>query len=281
MTIYIIYVLIYYISVKYIQAKMAVDILQHIVESIIHDPLTQLTWFMWMIIILIGYFQKDDRDVKKFMLISAVFWWAHFYMLWVYSGLAAIVIWVVRILLSLKYKKNRKAFMSIFVGTIIIGYFTYDGFMSMLPILCSLTWAYSYFYLEKIKLRCAMLFNSWIYLVYNFFVWSISWVINEWLVQVVLIFTIYRTFHPESGTKYYLSKITEILRNRKDSPDYDRFIFVRDKVLKYRRILEKRANSFIHFDLKHLIKRKHSFFKKHKSLLKKSIDILNTPLFQR
>lgn len=98
---------------------------------------------------------------------------------------------------------------------------------------------------------------------------------NELLVQVVLIVTIYRMVHPESGSKYYWSKISEILRGRKESPDYDRFIFVRDKILKYQHITGIHINNFLQFDLRKLA------HKKHKTLLKKSIDILNAPLFQK
>ena len=68
---------------------------------------------------------------------------------------------------------------------------------------------------------------------------------NEILVQIVLIVTIYRMVHPESGGKYYLNKITEILRGRKESPDYDRFIFVRDKMLKYQHITGTHINNLI------------------------------------
>jgi len=84
------------------------------------DPLTQITWFFGMFTILIGYFQKDDKEVKKYFLISAIFWGAHFYMLWVYSWFAAIVIWVARIILSLKFKRSTYAFLFIVISTVII-----------------------------------------------------------------------------------------------------------------------------------------------------------------
>ena len=255
--------------------------LQIFIEYVIRDPLTQITWFLGMFTILIGYFQKNDRDVKKYLLISAIFWWAHFYMLWVYSWLAAIVIWVARILLSLKFKKSKYAFLFIVISTIIIWYFTFDGIVSMLPIVASLTWAYSYFYLEKVKLRLVMVFNSWMYLVYNFFVGSISWIINEVLVQVILIFTIYRMIHPESWSRYYFKKIWDLIKRKRDKPDYDRFIFIYDKITQLRHKSWIHINNFLEFDMRRLMQKKYKFIKKQKKKLKKSLELFKTPLFQK
>jgi len=257
------------------------EILNTFVEYVIRDPLTQITWFFGMFTILIGYFQKDDKEVKKYFLISAIFWGAHFYMLWVYSWFAAIVIWVARIILSLKFKRSKYAFLFIIISTVIIWFFTFDGIVSMLPIVASLTWAYSYFYLEKLKLRFVMLFNSWMYLVYNFFVGSISWVVNEVLVQVILGFTIYRMIHPEWGSRYYLKKLWGFIKRNRDRPDYDRFIFVRDKILELRKKSGKHVNTFIEFDLKDLLPKPQHSKKKNISFLKKCSQILRTPLFQK
>jgi hypothetical protein len=90
-----------------------------------------------MIVIIIAMFQKDDYTVKKLMLLSALFWGTHFYLLGVYSGLAATIIWVVRIILSCKYQKSRKAFIAIILLTVVVAYFTVDSIVSFLPIVTS------------------------------------------------------------------------------------------------------------------------------------------------
>jgi hypothetical protein len=66
-----------------------------------------------MITTIIAYFQKDDFTVKKLMLLSSLFWGTHFYLLGVYAGLAAVIIFIFRLVLSLKYQKNKRAFFSI------------------------------------------------------------------------------------------------------------------------------------------------------------------------
>ncbi len=203
---------------------------------IMRDPITQISGFVAMFIIMIAMFQKDDALVKKLMLLSAFFWWAHFYLLWVYSALASVIIWVIRIIVSTKYEKDMKAFIWIVALTLFVWYFTVDSLLSSIPIIASLLWAYAFFFLEKVPLRIAMICMSQMFLIYNLTVWSISWVINEILVQWILIFTIYRMLHEQWSISYYLAKVQDILWH-KHYPDYDRYIFVTEKISFYKKRL--------------------------------------------
>lgn len=227
------------------------EYLAHFIEYILKDPFTQITGFLWMAVILAAYFQKDDNNVKKLMLLSSFFWGTHFYLLWVYAWLASVIIWIFRLLLSMKYQKSKNAFMFILFLIAIAAYLTFDWFFSLFPIVTSIIWAYSYFFLEKIKLRLAMLFASSIWLMYHVSIWSISWMINEWFTQVILIMTVYRMMHPEWGTHYYMNKVRDILW-KTSHPDYDRFIFVRDKVSQYRSKLWQHFQTILHYDLRAL-----------------------------
>lgn len=57
--------------------------------------------------------------------------------------------------------------------------------------------AFGYFFLEKIKLRFAMLANSMIWIVYHNEIGSLTGMMNDLMTQVLLVFTIYRMAHPE------------------------------------------------------------------------------------
>ena len=199
------------------------------------------------------------------MLLSSLFWGTHFYLLWVYAGLAAVIIFVFRLILSIKYQKSKRAFLSIIWVTLITGYFTFDGLFSLLPIVTSISWAYSFFYLEKIKLRLAMMFNSSVWLIYQISIWSISGIVNEWFVQVILVITIYKMIHPEWGTRYYANKVRDILWKR-SRPDFDRFVFIQDRVTHYRHTVWTYFLHIIHYDLRNVFK------KKNKSLIEKITD---------
>lgn len=96
-----------------------VEYLSYFIEYILRDPFTQVTGFMGMAVILTAYFQKEDCNVKKLMILSSFFWGAHFYLLGMYSGLAAIIIWVVRIFFSMKWQKSKNAFSAIIVITLV------------------------------------------------------------------------------------------------------------------------------------------------------------------
>lgn len=239
------------------------EYIQYFVQYILRDPFTQLSWFLAMITILIAYFQKDDYTVKKLMLLSALFWGTHFYLLGVYSWLAAVVIWVFRLILSIKFEKSFKAFILIVCVTLITGFFTFDGILSLLPVLTSLTWAYSFFFLEKVKLRLAMLFNSSTWLVYHISIGSVSGIMNEVFTQVILIATVYRMMHPEGGTHYYANKIKNIIWKRK-RVDYDRYIFLHDRIINYKQKLGSNVANIINLDLRSVFNKKKKYDFLHK-----------------
>lgn len=201
-----------------------------------------------MIISLTAYMQKDDHLVKKLMMASAFFWGTHFFLLWVFAWFIAILIWYVRMILSMKYEKNKKALIFIVCISLVSAYFTYDGLYSLIPVLGSIVGAYAFFYLKAIRLRLAMLFNSLIWLVYHIHIGSSSGILNEILVQSVLIMTIYRMAHPEWWMQYYSRKIWEILLQRK-KVDYDRYIIIRDRVFHYRKKIWTICLKILRYDL--------------------------------
>ncbi len=235
-----------------------IEYINYFIDFFLRDPLTQIMGFMGMFVILLAYFQKCDTTVKKLMLLSSLFWGAHFYLLGTYSWLAAVVIWVFRLLLSIKFERNKKAFLSILTLTIIVGYFTYDGIYSLLPVITSISGAYSYFFLEKVRLRMMMLFNSVTWLLYNSIIGSISGIINEFLVQVILMITIYRMLHPEWGSHYYVERIKQILWKRRRI-DYDRFVFLHNRITHYRAKAWQHFLRILHYDLRTFFQKKRTF----------------------
>ncbi len=238
------------------------EYLSYFTQYILRDPFTQISGFLAMGTILLAYFQKDDFTVKKLMLLSSLFWGTHFYLLGVYSWLAAVIIFVFRIILSVKFQRNFKAFIAIIVVTLISWYFTFDWLLSLLPVITSLSWAYSFFFLEKVKLRIMMMFNSSTWLIYHVYIGSISWVMNEIFTQMILVATIYRMLHPEWGSNYYATKIRNILR-KKRKIDYDRFIFLHDRLNYYRNKFWSNFLNVIHFDLRNIFsKKKYNFLHK-------------------
>ena len=125
--------------------------MQEWLQYISYDFITQALWVVALFIFLYGYIQKDDNKTIQLVLLSWFFWAWHFYMLELYTAFIAVLLSMMRIALSIKFKKNKYAFWFIVFAVIISWFFAYDVFLSLLPLLASLVWSYAYFYTEKKK----------------------------------------------------------------------------------------------------------------------------------
>lgn len=208
-----------------------------------------------MITIFVAFFQKDDYTTKKLMLLATLFWWAHFYFQWQISGLAACIIFIIRFFASIKWDKNFQVYLLIIALTLAVGLWSYDWLFSLLPIIASINGTTAFFYLEKIYLRFSMIFGSQLWLWYHIIHGSTSWIINEIFAQTILAFTIYRMIHPMWWSHYYAQKVRDILWKRRRL-DYDRFVFIHDRVSHYRQTLWHYFLLILHLDLKKSFLRK-------------------------
>lgn len=189
------------------------------------------------------------------MLFSGFFWGLHFFFLGAYAGVAMVIVWAIRLLLSIRYNKNKYVFFFVIWIVLLAGAMTYQNIFSLIPIITSLMGAYGFFYLSKIRLRILMLASSMLWFIYSLSIGSISWVTNDVLTQLILITTIYRMAHPMWGTQFYAQKIRDILLKR-PKIDYDRYIFVQDKILYYRHRLWHYFLQILHLDLQKSILQK-------------------------
>jgi hypothetical protein len=159
--------------------------------------------------------------------IAHIFWAGHFYFMEIYSWLWMVLIGLIRLVMSLKYKKNTKMFFAILFATLVLWAFTYQNTHSLFPVMASILWTYGFFYLEKIRLRLLMLFVSWFWLSFHYVNFSIGWVINEGILQVVHLATIYRIMIETGWTRAYLISLKEKLLHRPHI-DYGRYLAVID-----------------------------------------------------
>ena len=233
------------------------EIFASFLEHFQNNPFVQITWFTAMGITLIAYMQKDDVRVKKLLLLTTLLWGTHFYLLGMYSWLAANAIWIVRFFLSTKFWRDLRAFVAVICLTFIVSLFTVEitSPLSALPIIASVLWAFSYFFLEQVRLRFAMLLNSTIWIIYHIHIGSLTGIINNIMIQVILMFTIYRMIHPMWWTQYYAQKVREILWKTR-RPDYDTFIFIYDKVSQYRKNIWTYFLEILDYDLKQFFQNK-------------------------
>lgn len=192
------------------------------------NPLWQTFWILAMLIAFSGLLQKDDKKTMKIIMFSMFFWMLHFYFMWVYAALVATFIWIIRILLSLKYKRNKRIFWAILAATIVWWLMTYENWYSILPIIWSSISAYWYFFFERIKLRFFMFVSSIFWFTFNISTWSIWWIINDFIIQIILIYVMYKMIIKEWKRVYVVEKVMSILQ--KSKPDFWRYIYIWDYI---------------------------------------------------
>lgn len=204
------------------------------------DPLAQWIGFIAMFIIFYAFSIKDDTKLIKVLCVSNIFWIAHFYFLGNFWALVATLVAMIRLFLSLRYKKHLWALLFVAFLSLFLWYISYEWYISLLPIIATILASYGFFYLEKTHLRILLLSVSSMWLYYHIQTGSISWIINEIVVQITLCLTIYRFIYEKEKYSYDLQtwKISwrkRFLLSIKRKPyahkriDFWRFTFLRDK----------------------------------------------------
>lgn len=199
------------------------------VSLFMENPLGQWLWFIAMLILFYWFAQKDDTRVIIILNISNIFWIAHFYMIDNIWALLATLIAMLRLYLSLKYKWSMGAMVFVTLACLISWIFAYSEPVSILPIVATIAASYGFFFLDKVNLRLILLLVSSMWFVYHLETGSISWVINEIIVTITLLITIYRFNYSEEKSIYLKNSIKNIFKKRPQRIDLGRYMFLRDK----------------------------------------------------
>jgi hypothetical protein len=205
-------------------------------ETIMENPLAQIFWFLAMFVAFIWLLQKNDKNTIKIIIISSMLWVIHFYLMWIYSAMAASIVWIARLVLSLKFKKNKIVFFWVIIAFAIMWLTTYENKLSLLPIIGSSISAYWYFFLEWFRLRLFIFISSILWLTFSINAQSIWWIINEIISQLILIFVMYKLIRESWKRLNILEKIASIFR--KVTPDVGTFIIIYDYIKIFRRSIK-------------------------------------------
>lgn len=196
--------------------------------KIVENPIWQWIWLIAMCVSIFWYAQKDDKKTIKIFILSNIVWILHFYYMWILAAMVTCIIWIIRSFLSLRYKKNKKIFYWIIASILVAWAFTYEWTLSLLPIIASCISAYWFFFLERIRLRLFLFISSICWLTFSIWTFSIWWIINDTIVQIVSIITMYKMIKYEWQRLQFVDRIMNIVR--KPEPDLWRFTFISDYV---------------------------------------------------
>lgn len=210
------------------------------VSLFLENPFWQTVGFIAMFIIFYAFSIKDDKKLIKVLCASNIFWILHFFLLWNIWALIATIVAMIRLLLSFKYKKSYTAFAFVAFLSLFLWYISYEWYISLFPIIATILASYGFLFLEKTALRIVLIMVSTMWLFYHIQTGSISWIINEVIVQGTLCLTIYRFIYERERFSYDLDngKISwrdRILAQFKKKPklrtriDFWRFAIFRDR----------------------------------------------------
>lgn len=174
------------------------------VSLFMENPSWQLVGFFAMFIIFYAFSIKDDKKLIKVLCISNIFWILHFFLLWNIWALIATIVAMIRLLLSFKYKKSYTAFAFVAFLSLFLWYISYEWYISLFPIIATILASYGFLFLEKTALRIVLIIVSTMWLFYHIQTGSISWIINEVIVQGTLCLTIYRFIYERERFSYDL-----------------------------------------------------------------------------
>ncbi len=201
-----------------------------------YDIVTQSFGILGIWVLLFAFYQKDDIKSMKLVTVAIIVWMIHYFMLggmeW---AIYASIIGLIRMYCSFKYKWSRIALYSVIGLTLVFWIVSYDGVISTLPIIASLIAILAFQVFHWIKMRLALLICSFLRLYYMIVQWSVPWIINEILVEIILITTIIRIYITESEEysfpKSLLQKIKYKLSRKhpRRRVDFWKFIIFRDK----------------------------------------------------
>ncbi len=167
-------------------------ILEYLKTSYEINPIGQIIGFIAFTLGLIATLNKCDKKMKNIHWISLIFWVIHYFLIWLYTAVAADFIWALRNFLSVKYKWNIKVIISIIILYLISLIITYKDLYSLLPIISWILVTFAFFKLEWIKMRLVLIFCWSMWLIYTYIWHSIWWLTIEVFLMSANIITITR-----------------------------------------------------------------------------------------
>lgn len=105
---------------------MLLELIQPIIALYLENPLAQSAGFIGMLCVWTAFLQQDDKKTIKILLFGNLFWGVMFFSMETHSGLAAVFLSSLRLILSMRYKKNIKVFIGLIILIIILSSITYQ-----------------------------------------------------------------------------------------------------------------------------------------------------------
>lgn len=154
------------------------------------NPLAQSIWIWALGVISFGFTQKDDCKLKYISWCGILLLALHFYLLWFYIATIVNIVAVMRNLSSARFKNSNKMLIFFTVIYISLFFITFESVYDILLIISWLIVNYAYFKAQWITLKSTILWNSFMWLIFNIHSQSIWWIITSVSIIITLLIPI-------------------------------------------------------------------------------------------
>ena len=129
-------------------------------------------------LLVYSYYKKDIDDILKYQVVGGVFEIIHYFLLGAYSGLIVVFLELIRDYSYYKTKYDKYIFIISLPIYFIIGYYSYNYMMDLLPVLASCIDGYALAN-KKLVAVIGSILNNTLWLIYDFYCGSYVGVIAE------------------------------------------------------------------------------------------------------
>ncbi len=175
--------------------------LENLTQIFMQNPIAQTVGLFALIINIFAVIFFKNKKFIYGIILTSFFWWIHFLLMWLYSGAIINFIDIVKNYASVKYKKNKKIMWIFMFLYLIIWFFLYTDFKSLLPVLASFIWIYSFFLLKWVKLKIWYFFVVVCWFIYWFLWQSIGWATADWILMISSIYWIFKYINEKIDKK--------------------------------------------------------------------------------
>jgi len=163
----------------------------------------QIIGFIAFAVSLIAYHRKNKKIILSNMLISNILNLVHYLLLGAFSGCVTKLLATFRdyfIILKEKYNKlSNIAYLILFIMLYIIAtIFTYNGFLSILPLVAAIIYIIFIWNGDDVKIKKTAFFCYFLWLIYNIFVSSVAGIVSN---IISIISTLIAIINAKKGDK--------------------------------------------------------------------------------
>ena len=146
----------------------------------------QIIGFTALLIYIVSFFKEKRKTILALVLVCNVFYAFQYLMLDAYAALFSCIIGAVRTLIFLKFEKSNQktplwVLLIIIAITIYSGFLSYNGFISLIPILSGIMYTISIWQSNLKVYRGACIINGLVWIIYNFVVGAYISIVSSFI----------------------------------------------------------------------------------------------------